>query len=316
MKEIGGYFQLDEFYGTEYYEGLISLNSARNALLYILRAKKVKNVYIPYFLCDSISEVLRVNGYSFQYYKLNSDFTPIFNKKLGNDEYLYIVNYYGQLKNEKILCLKEKYQQIIIDNTQAFFQKPIDDIDTIYSCRKFFGVADGAYVSTKSRVIEEISIDISKDRMKHILGRYEGSAEKYYENFTENEKYLDVVELKCMSKLTHNILKAIDYEKVKEIRRENYQFLASNLNYLNGIKCEINDGPFAYPFYIENGVDIRKILAKKKIYIPTLWPNVLLDTDENDIENKYTKNILPLPCDQRYKTDDMNYLIDQLIKSL
>lgn len=37
---------------------------------------------------------------------------------------------------------------IILDNTQSFFQKPISGIDTIYSCRKYFGVPDGAYLST------------------------------------------------------------------------------------------------------------------------------------------------------------------------
>ena len=86
-------------------------------------------------------------------------------KTLANDEYLYVVNYYGQLTKRKVLELKHRFAQIILDNTQAFFQKPLDGIDTIYSCRKFFGVPDGAYLSTNKRLSEELEIDISRERM-------------------------------------------------------------------------------------------------------------------------------------------------------
>ena len=66
--------------------------------------------------------------------------------------------------------------------------------------------------------------------------------------------------------------------------------------------------------YLENGHKIRKSLAKKKIYIPTLWPNVLSDTSKESIDYKYLANILPIPCDQRYGTDDMRYIINSLKK--
>ncbi|HOA81592.1 MAG TPA: hypothetical protein PKK61_11105 [Defluviitaleaceae bacterium] len=40
MKEIGGYLELDEFIDNEYYKDLIRLNTGRNALIYIIKAKK------------------------------------------------------------------------------------------------------------------------------------------------------------------------------------------------------------------------------------------------------------------------------------
>lgn len=40
MDEIGGYFQLEQLISNEYYNNLISLNTGRNALLYLLKAKK------------------------------------------------------------------------------------------------------------------------------------------------------------------------------------------------------------------------------------------------------------------------------------
>ncbi|WP_097027909.1 hypothetical protein [Clostridium peptidivorans] len=312
MKEIGGYFGLEKLISNEYYKNLVSLNSGRNALLYLLKAKNIKKIYIPYYLCDSVTNMLKMYDYDFEFYNISSDFMPVFNKNINNNECLYIVNYYGQLDNDKVIYLKEKYNQIILDNTHAFFQKPIEYIDTIYTCRKFFGVPDGAYLSTDTKIKDDLKIDISKDRMIHILGRYEGTASEYYNDFQNNDEVFNSELLKYMSKLTHNILGAIDYEEVREIRNENYAYLDNKLGIYNKLKLNAPDGAFAYPFYRENDIDIRKKLASRKIYIPTLWPNVLSDVSEDGIEQNYAANILPLPCDQRYTVNDMNYIIREL----
>jgi len=53
-------------------------------------------------------------------------------------------------------------------------------------------------------------------------------------------------------------------------------------------------------------------LVAKKIYVATLWPNVLeLD---GTLEKDYAENILPLPIDQRYSTKDMRLIIDEITK--
>jgi len=220
------------------------------------------------------------------------------------------------LTEGKVLDLKRQYVQIILDNIQAFFQKPLAGIDTIYSCRKFFGVLDGGYLSTDAKLNEELEVDVSRDRMTHILGCYEGAASDYYSYFQNNDASFKIEPLKYMSKLTHNILGAIDYERVRRIRNENYAYLESELGGQNKLNLITPDGAFAYPFYMENGIDIRKALAQKKIYIPILWPNVLADTPEESIEYKYVKNILPLPCDQRYGIKDMKYLVEELRKCI
>jgi len=300
MKEIGGYFGLEEVCNTEYHSKLLPLNTGRNALLYLLKARIIKKVYIPFFLCDSIGDVCKRNGYQFSYYKIDAAFLPAIHSPLTDDEYLYVVNYYGQIKNKKIEQLKQQYDHIIIDNSQAFFQKPVNGVDTIYTCRKYFGVPDGAYLSTNIRLQAQLEIDVSKDRMTHLLGRFEGVAADYYLNFINNENILKNEPLKQMSRLTHHILGSIQYENARNKRNENYAYLETELKGLNGLKLSAPDGAFAYPFYMENGADIRKILAHKKIYIPTLWPDVFNKLTMDALEYRYALNILPLPCDQRY----------------
>lgn len=312
MREIGGYFGLEKFIHREYYPNLIALNTGRNALIYLLKARKIRKIYLPYFLCDSVAKACEKYDFQYGYYRIERDFFPVFEKRLNDDEYLYIVNFYGQIGHEDIIVLKKRYCNIIIDNTQAFFQEPIEGVDTIYSCRKFFGVPDGAYLSTAVRLNEELATDVSKDRMEHLLGRFEGNASDYYSTFQQNDGAFHDTELRYMSALTHNLLGAINYESVKEKRNENYKVLADRLDQHNQLTLRSSDSPFCYPFLCENGMETKRRLAEEKIYIPTLWPNVL--TLDGTLEKEYAENILPLPCDQRYGADEMKKIIRQLLR--
>lgn len=315
MKEIGGYFGLEQFSGEEYYPELVAVNNARNALLYILKARQVKKLYIPYFLCDSVSKMCDREGYAYEYYSIGKDLLPAFEGNLEESEYLYIVNFYGQIDNSRVIELKNKYKNIILDNVQAFFQSPIKGIDTVYSCRKFFGVPDGGYVATDARIDGDMGIDVSLNRMRHVLGRYDGrSASDYYSDFQANDEAFETLELRGMSKLTHNLLRVVDYKSVCKKRESNFKALHEGLGELNGIKPTIPVGPYAYPFYCKNGKKIRKELAQKKIFIATLWPNVL--ETEAMLERDLAANILPLPCDQRYDSEDMKRVVKEILLCL
>lgn len=306
---------MEEYSGHEYYPELIALNTGRNALLYLLKTLNITKIYIPFYLCDSIRIVCENNKIDLEQYNINKELLPDFDKQLRNNEYIYIVNYFGVINNLKALELKKEFGNIIFDNAQAFFQEPIFSIPTIYSCRKFFGVPDGAYLATNTIIKENLDIDISKDRMTHILGRYEINANEFYKDFKENDNSFKSVPLKRMSLLTKNLLKMIDYNQVKKTRNRNFMILDKIFRDNNkfGICC--GEGPYAYPLYCENGMAIKKRLVNKKIYIPTLWPNVL-NLENCPLEIDYANNILPLPVDQRYDEKDIQYIADAIINYL
>ena len=304
VKEIGGYFGLEKLISNEYYPDLAAVNNARCALLYIIEARHYNKVYLPYFLCDSVKLVLEREKIPFEEYRIDRTFFPLLDISTKPGEVVYIVNYYGLLCEEQLVSLKNRYGNIVVDNAQAFFARPIKGIDTLYSCRKFFGVPDGGYAYTEAEYHKDIPIDVSMGRMKHILGRFEGnSASDYYDFFNNNDESFKEIELRYMSKLTHNILGAIDYQAAKRRREDNFLFLSKALGGKNRLQIECPVGPYAYPFYIHDGMTVKKQLAKRKIYVATLWPNVL--GTGLDIETEFTENILPLPCDQRYSEEDM-----------
>ena len=308
MKEIGGYFGLEELPNHEYHQGALAVNSGRNALVYLIRARKIRKLYIPFYLCDSVSCVCEREYCPCEQYRISADFRPLFKKRLAEDEWLYIVNYFGQMENE--LEFKQWYRNIIIDNVQAFFRKPASHVDTIYSCRKFFGVPDGGYVYSDA-YLDGLVTDVSKDRMTHVLGRYEGVASEYYQMFIHNDESFYDMELKLMSRLTHNILGAIDYGQVKKRRESNFGYLHQMLGVYNKLSIQCPEGPYAYPFYCKDGMVLKRKLAIEKIYIPTLWPDAV---QYGGLEKDYSENILPLPCDQRYDIEDMKYMLNKIFK--
>ena len=195
-----------------------------------------------------------------------------------------------------------------MDHTHAFFQKPLEGIDTLYSCRKFWGVSDGAYLSTEAQLTENNIPDYSAERMKHILGRYEQDAGTYYKDMLANAAKYDGMEIRQMSRLTQNLLKAVDYDSAKERREQNYQILRELLPSENIFNEIIPEGPFAYPYFHTNGPELRRRLAAKKIFVPTYWKNIIENCEKNSLEYTWAANILPLPCDQRYDAEDMKYM--------
>lgn len=306
MKEIGGYIELDSYTGSMLHENSVKLNCGRNALAYILKAKKIEKIWMPKFMCDSCNQVLASYEVETQYYSIGLDFKP--QVEYRGEDWLYVVNFYGQLSNEYLGSLGNK---VIVDNAQAYFQPPIPGVDTLYTCRKFFGVPDGAILYTNQH-IEIIEQDESFERMHFILGRYERCAGEFYQEYVDNNHFFQKEPIKRMSKLTENLLHGIDYDAIRRKRTENFAYLHERLKSTNQLRLVVPDGAFMYPYYVENGFKLRKKLQAEKIFIPTLWPAVFNICTEDELEYDMAQNILPLPVDQRYNVDDMEYIVDMI----
>ena len=315
-REIGGYFELEESSGDVFYPKLVALNTARNALIYIIKAKGIKKIYIPTYLCAVVAKVLEREQIAYEYYGVDTEFLPIFDKKPKEGEALYVVNFYGLLDNEKLKNLKNRFERIILDNTHAFFQRPIEGIDTIYNCRKFFGVPDGAYLATDVHIAEELPVDVSYERMAHILGRYEKNAQDFYQEFKRVDAEFDNLPLMYMSKLTQNLMKSISYDKCKNRRTENFAKYWECLESINKLKVASIEGAFAYPLYMENAQEMRRKMAEEKIYVPMLWPDVAEKHCAEDVSKEYAEKILPLPCDQRMQLEDVERIVNFVLKNL
>lgn len=314
MEEIGGYFELELRKGKEYHQNAIRLNTGRNAFEYILRAKNYTKVYLPYYTCDVMLEPINKLNLKYNFYPIDSTFNPIFDFSLikENDVFIY-TNYFG-ICDGQVKIISKKCKNLIIDNSQAFYSKPLPGIDIFYSARKFFGVPDGAYLFIDKKLGEDIEQDYSYDRCEHLLGRVDIDAESFYSSFKKNEKKLINQPIKTMSNLTMHLLQSINYEEVAKTRMNNFSFLNEILREKNTLRFEIekNAVPMIYPFLIENGVEIKKRLIENKIFVATYWPNISEWCDKDSFEYYMMPNLLPLPIDQRYDKKELSIISDYL----
>lgn len=311
MREIGGYIEFENYAGTLYHDNAVALNSGRNCLAYLIQAKGIKKMALPYFLCASVRDVCEKYGVQVRYYHIGFDFVPE-EISLEQDEWIYIVNYYGQLTSENIARLKEKYVNVIMDYVQAYFEMPAAKTDTLYTCRKFLGVTDGAFLYTDVRINGNLPVDESFPKMTYLLGRYERTATEFYSKYTANEELFQDTDIREMSKLTKNILRSIDYDRVKSIRTRNFNILHKALKSINKLKLIVPEGAFMYPLYLDDGSRLRTLLHKRNIYVPILWPDVFDICAKEALEYRLADNILPLPVDQRYTEEDMEYILSNL----
>ncbi len=133
MTAIGGYFELELKDGFEYHTHAIRLNTGRNALEYILEAQQYAKIYLPYYGCDVLLQPINTLNILYEYYHINEHFEPVFDfKKVKQNEVFLYTNYFG-LKDQYILDLIKNCENVILDNAQSFFSKPIPSVDTFYS---------------------------------------------------------------------------------------------------------------------------------------------------------------------------------------
>lgn len=310
MKAIGGYFSLELPLREEYHKDALRLNTGRNCLEYILRTRGYKKVYIPYYTCEVILEPFKKLDIPYEFYYINNDLEIKDRFTLKSDEALLYTNYFG-LKQCYVEHLAEKVgSRLIVDNTQAFYAKRVEGIDSFYTCRKFFGVADGAYLYCDKKLDEELEQDLSYEKMAHLLKRIDLSAEQGYADFRKVDDGLDNNSILMMSKLTQRIMQSIDYEEVAEKRRENYQILHAALGAENnlGLPLEEDAVPLVYPYLVPKK-GLREKLIENKVFVACYWPNVLDWTTKNDLEYFFAYQMMPLPIDQRYTIKDMSKII-------
>lgn len=309
IKPIGGYFSLELPHFEEYHKDAIRLNTGRNCLEYILKARGYKKVYLPYYTCDVTLEPFNKLDVEYEYYHIDINFEIRDRFTVKQDEALLYVNYYG-LKQRYVESLAAKVgERLIVDNTQAFYAKPAEGIDTFYTCRKFFGVPDGAYLYTNKQLDEELEQDQSFDRMDFLTKRIDLSVEAGYADFKQLSKSLVGQPIKRMSNLTQRMMQGIDYASVAQQRRTNYLYLQETLGASNDLKLSLEDDavPMVYP-YLTSVKGLRERLIDNKIFVARYWPNVLEQTKVEDIDYLLTAQMQPLPIDQRYSETEMEYI--------
>lgn len=321
------------------YQDSVYTRSGREAIGFVLDEIKVntKIALVPSYACKSMIEPFFRRGYSIEYFSIDRNFNP--NLKdieiaLAKDpDIILIIDWFGMYKNKGVVSLvKRKCKDIIIleDRTHNFFDDSIQtDADfTIASLRKWIALPDGAIVmSHKSNFnnrIEFESNDFVDYRKKAMLLKMEylNSGDKnlklqFRKLFAEAESFIDNEEsINGISTYSLSLINQVDFNSMRIKRRENFNVLYESINkskiipIANKIKTK-DECPFCFPIIVENRRNgIQTWLAEKNVYCSVLWP---LQEDAYAMSKHaayISDNMLSIPCDQRYSTEDMEYIAE------
>ena len=128
-----------------------------------------------------------------------------------------------------------------------------------------------------------------------------------YADFKDNSRLLKNQPIRKMSKLTQTLLRAIDFEKVRSKRRENFAILHNLLGSSNKLEIDGLESiacPMVYP-YMTDDESLRQRLIDNKVFVATYWPNVCEWCECDTREFQLTRTIIPLPIDQRYTKEEL-----------
>lgn len=320
-KEYGGFLPLELNDTGEYFDNIPSeyisrYNSGTTALIAALKSISAKRLWVPYFYCPLVWQMLRekfTDEYDIVPYYLDENLNPMIDCILTEDDAVIVVNYYG-IMDKRIHEWVEGKMNVIIDNAQAFFCEPVikEGIYNIYSCRKFVGVSDGAYLIAKEQKQLQVEPGSSIDLFGPVYKSVECSTNAVYQESLKCGELL-FSETTGMSKLTQAILKNANYQMIIEKRKENFNVLHEAFRNAQEIPWDMSDGVgYCYPLLLNE--DYRRKVIDKQIYVPTLWKELIVPEFEGRVEFRMSKNCLCLPIDQRYDENDMNHIVELVNK--
>lgn len=317
---IGGYFSLEsgDGNGLPLLKSAIGYQSARSAMAAALIDANPETVWVPYFICGVVNDMLHSIGINVQHYSLTENFGVPSDLELGAFDLLICADYFGMC-GSKVNTAIERYgvQRVLVDASQSLYFPPCAESTVVFSPRKFVGVPDGGLLFSPREPPSLLPADEtgSQFRSRHLRTRASGQVQAGYLEFQEAEKSLIGCRPHAMSIMTKTLLGTIDFDGIAVRRRANYNVLAAELsaNGFHTMALPPSAVPLCFPIMDVNADILRLKLASQHIFTPAYWPDASIPACDR-IGTLLRDRTLYLPCDQRYGTYEMQKIIKALIE--
>lgn len=301
----------------------------------IQKTRKIRNVYLPAYCCDSMIDPFIRNGIDVNLYDmcLDEKLQYLVDADFEVDVF-YVNNYFGYentISNEIIEHFKNKGAIIVYDKTHSLFMT--NDATEVYadytfaSIRKWMGVICGAVVCKKEGIIDveledypylQCKIDAMQEKALFIK---DGNVDKqlFLSKFSEFGHHLSAeYQGYKMDSLSACIWEQSDKVALRETRRANAAVLHLDRKLHLIDKLSVNSCPIFVPIFFESTEKrnaVRKKMIEEQIYCPIHWPKNKLVTPNMKV-NSIIDTELSLICDQRYTACDMERIVNVINKSL
>lgn len=101
---------------------ILYFNLGRECLRHIVKTFGIKEIKIPYYLCDAIRHTLFEEGCKPVFYHIDDDFLP--SEEFSKEDFILYPNYFG-ICTKNIKDLVNIYPKLIVDNAHAYYDNPL-----------------------------------------------------------------------------------------------------------------------------------------------------------------------------------------------
>ena len=301
----------------------LRLADARSGIWLLVELLSPKNVWMPSFVCKVMIEAVEKAGVPVCHFDLNYDMklnSLDWIDQVQPNDLVIIVDYMGYpSETDCVNQLREKKAWILDDASQAWpsnVQANIADF-TLYSPRKLLGLPDGAVLCFQSNgtLMSDVNLkppptdwimkSLAVVQRRRDFDRWNGT-DPWQELFKEVNDTFPLGPYQ-MSEFSHAMMThGINFENIAHRRNENYLVLNE---LLQDIALFPNSGPkmvpLGFPIRVSDRQNLQDHLLSNNISTGVNWNLEGYISDVHEESHRLSKDIMTLPCDQRYSKDDM-----------
>lgn len=315
-----------------FWNNRVLLANARSGVWLTAKLLETGRAWVPSYLCPTILDGVRAAGIEAKFYEVDDSLrvpSMAWADEVSRGDLVVLIDFFGfPCDRSSIAVLRERGAWILEDACQALLSDDTGkDCDfTLVSPRKFLGVPDGAVLSCKSTEIELDKVALQPPPQEWWFESFAAMLlRREFDLYGKNRAWLDhyhrfetghPIGAYAMSQLAEALLlHTIDYQDIARRRRDNYQVLANRLGSY-GLFPELPEGvvPLGFPARFPERDRLREALFKVEIYPPVHWQFDEVVPPQFVASHQLSAEIMTLPCDQRYGSEDMERMAEAILK--
>jgi hypothetical protein len=307
--------------------------TGRGALHAILATARPQQVWFPSFFCPCMLQSVPAGSSVIRFFSIGealhlADEAWLDDVRPG--DVVVFIDYFGFSTWSEIGARAKARGAIVVeDAAQGFLSghfSPVADF-LICSPRKFLGVPDGGVLAARAHpALPPVSLSPPPEEWWQGAWRaatlrrdfdQAGGPRTWFELFQHAEANSPAANT-AMSDLSRRILfGSIDYAAVRARRRGNYRLLASALGeFALFPELPPETVPLGFPVRVPERDRVRQELFAAEIFPPVHWPIQGVVPDQFSASHVLAREIMTLPCDQRYDESDMQRLSTCFVQAL
>jgi hypothetical protein len=192
----------------------------------------------------------------------------------------------------------------------------------LYSPRKLVGVPDGGILVACRKPLPLLRTTAPADFsfMLPAIARFEDEGEndndRWYAAYVREEAAMQVG-LQAMSRLSLGILDACDHLAQCEARHRNFLALHNRLRpWAQFADVDAGFAPLGYPIRASSAEAVATELSRARVFAARHWRTLPSPASDFPEEHRLARELITLPCDDRYDEVDMDRVANAAIATL